>query len=134
MMRWSAFLLLASLAGLGAVLGYGAITGFVREADEGTVAHLWQLLMAAQLPLGAFFAITWLPRSARWALLGLALLALRVVCVGFIGYGLFRVTRYFFGHAPKPNAERMRELPPPDRYYQAAMRELDTHIGPSSSP
>jgi hypothetical protein len=67
-------------------------------------------------------------------LLGLALLALKVACVGFIGYGLFRVARYFlFGPAPTPNAERVRELPSPDHYYQAAMREVDAHIGPSSS-
>jgi hypothetical protein len=31
--------------------------------DEGAVAHLWQLLMAAQLPVIAFFAFRWL----RWA-------------------------------------------------------------------
>jgi hypothetical protein len=79
MTRLSAALLLASLVGLGAVLVYGASTGFVREADEGTAAHLWQLLMAAQLPLGAFFAITWLPRAPRWAWLGLAVQVVVVV-------------------------------------------------------
>ena len=64
------------------------------------------------------------------ALVGLAVLALKLVCVGFIGYGLFRVARYFFGPAPK--TPQLKELPSPDRYYQAAMRELDTHIGPST--
>ena len=73
MRRWSAALLLASLAGLASLMVYGAITGFVREADEGTAAHLWQLLMAAQLPLGVFFAAAWLPRAPRWAWAGLAL-------------------------------------------------------------
>jgi hypothetical protein len=67
------------------------------------------------------------------ALLGLAVLALKLVCVGFIGYGVFRVARYFFGPAPQPNAERMGQLPTPDHYYQAAMREVDMHIGSSSS-
>ena len=70
---WSAALLLASLAGLGSLIAYAAITGFVRERDEGTAAHLWQLLMAAQLPLGVFFAAAWLPRAPRWAWAGLAL-------------------------------------------------------------
>ena len=73
MRGWSAALLLASLAGLGSLMVYGATTGFVREPDEGTAAHLWQLLMAAQLPLGAFFAAAWLPRAPSWAWLGLAL-------------------------------------------------------------
>ena len=49
-------MLLASLAGLASLMIYAAITGFVREPDEGTAAHLWQLLMAAQLPVGVFFA------------------------------------------------------------------------------
>jgi hypothetical protein len=35
------------------------------ERDDGAVAHLWQLLMAAQLPIIAFFAFRW-ARRARW--------------------------------------------------------------------
>ena len=67
------------------------------------------------------------------ALLGLAVLALKLVCVGFIGYGLLRVARYFFGPARQPTAKRAGQLPTPDPYYQAAMREVDMHIGASSS-
>ena len=37
-----------SLAGLVLVLGHAAIFGVVHEADEGTAAHVFQLLMAAQ--------------------------------------------------------------------------------------
>ena len=73
MRLWSAALLLGSVAGLAALMVYDAITGFLREPDEGTAAHLWQLLMAAQLPLGVFFAATWLPRAPRRAWAGLAL-------------------------------------------------------------
>ena len=48
----SALLPLAmSLAALALVLGRVAIYGVAREADEGAVAHLWQLLMAGQLPV-----------------------------------------------------------------------------------
>ena len=46
--------------------------GAVREADEGAAAHLWQLLIAGQLPVVAFFAIRWLPRMPRPALAVLA--------------------------------------------------------------
>jgi hypothetical protein len=45
----------------------------VHEADEGTLAHLWQLLMAGQLPVLAFFAIKWLPRAPNQTLCVLAL-------------------------------------------------------------
>ena len=68
-----------SLAALALVLGHVAVSGGVRETDEGTAAHLWQLLMAAQLPVVAFFAITWLPRAPRPALQVLALEAVAVL-------------------------------------------------------
>ncbi len=72
----SAFLPVAmSFAALALVLGHVAMFGAAREADEGTAAHLWQLLMAGQLPIVAFFAIKWLPRAPRHALLVLALQA-----------------------------------------------------------
>ncbi len=62
-----------SLIALAIVLGHAAIFGVAHEADEGTAAHLFQLLMAGQLPVVAFFAIKWLPRAPRQALQVLAL-------------------------------------------------------------
>jgi hypothetical protein len=72
--RPSALIPLAmSGAALGVVLGYVAMFGVARQTDEGLAAHLWQLLMAGQIPVIAFFALRWLPRSPRNALLVLAL-------------------------------------------------------------
>jgi hypothetical protein len=62
-----------SCAALSLVLGHVALFGAAREADEGAAAHLWQLLMAGQIPVIAFFALTWLPRTPRPALLVLML-------------------------------------------------------------
>jgi hypothetical protein len=74
MKRPSAFLPLAmSLAALAMVLGHVAVFGTAREADEGAAAHVFQLLMMAQVPIVAFFAIKWLPRAPREALQVLAL-------------------------------------------------------------
>ena len=74
--RPSAFLPLAmSLLALAIVLFHIAIYGIAREPDEGAAAHLWQLLMAGQLPIIAFFAIRWLPQAPRSALPVLALQA-----------------------------------------------------------
>ena len=42
-------------------------------ADEGTAAHIWQILMAGQIPIIVFFAIRWLPRTPKDALLVLVL-------------------------------------------------------------
>lgn len=72
----SAFLPVAmSLAALATVLVHVAMFGVAREADEGTAAHVWQILMAAQIPIIAFFTIKWLPRSPKEALTVLALQA-----------------------------------------------------------
>jgi hypothetical protein len=74
--RPSAFVPVAmSIAALAIVLVHIIVSGTARQADEGTAAHLWQLLMAAQIPIIAFFAIRWLPQSPRSALPVLALQA-----------------------------------------------------------
>jgi hypothetical protein len=77
----SAYVPLAmSLTALALLLG-ALVTGLiqhhplVREADEGTLAHIWQLLMAGQLPILLYFAIRWLPRAPRQTLYVLMLQA-----------------------------------------------------------
>jgi hypothetical protein len=62
-----------SLAALATVMTYATMFGTARQADEGTAAHIWQLLMAGQVPVVAFFAIKWLPMEPRQAVLVLAL-------------------------------------------------------------
>ena len=72
----SAFLPMAmSLTAMMLVLVHLALFGVAREADEGPTAHLWQLLMAGQLPVLAFFAIKWLPRAPKQTLVVFALQA-----------------------------------------------------------
>lgn len=74
--RPSAFVPVAmSFGALVIVLVHIIVSGVARQADEGTAAHLWQLLMAGQIPVVAFFAIRWLPQSPRSALPVLALQA-----------------------------------------------------------
>ena len=62
-----------SLAALAVVLVHIALFGTARDADEGTAAHFWQVLMAAQLPIIAVYAIQSLPRNPQRALPVLAL-------------------------------------------------------------
>jgi hypothetical protein len=72
----SAYLpVLMSLAALGLVLWVVATTGIVHEADEGTAAHVWQLLMAGQVPIVGYFAIRWVPNAPS---AGVPVLALQV--------------------------------------------------------
>jgi hypothetical protein len=64
----SAFLpLIMSAIALAIVLAFLAVNGPAPQADEGTAAHLWQLLMAAQVPIVLYFAMTRVPRSPRTA-------------------------------------------------------------------
>ena len=44
-------------------------------ADEGTAAHLFQILLAGQAPFVAFFALKWLPRMPSEAMLVIAMQA-----------------------------------------------------------
>lgn len=66
-----------ALVALGMVISHVAVFGMAREADEGAIAHLWQLLMAAQLLLVMVFGAKWLAKRPRAALavLGLQVLA-----------------------------------------------------------
>lgn len=85
----SAFLPVAmSLAALVVVLGHVAIFGVAHEPDEGTAAHLWQILIAGQLPVVAFFAIKWLPRAPR--------IAVRVLGVQAVAFLAALAPVYFF--------------------------------------
>lgn len=62
-----------SAAALLTVVLYAVMFGTARQADEGSAAHAWQLLMAGQVPIVAFFAIKWLPAKPGPALGVLAL-------------------------------------------------------------
>src|SRR5262245_49360912 len=70
----SAFLPLAmSLFALATVLSYLIVHGPAPQADEGAAAHIWQLLMAAQVPIVLFFALRHIPESPRQAMAVLTL-------------------------------------------------------------
>lgn len=58
------------------------IAGVPPQSDENASAHLWQLLMAAQLPLIAVFAARadWGRRSTR-LLIGLQLAGIALACL-----------------------------------------------------
>lgn len=66
--RPTAFLpITMSLAALVVLVAHLAMFGAARESDEGAAAHLWQLLMAAQIPAMAFCLFKWLPQAPRSA-------------------------------------------------------------------
>ena len=60
--------IMMSLAALSVVLVAIAIGAAKPQPDENAGAHIWQLLMAGQLPLLGWFALRWLTRDFRAAL------------------------------------------------------------------
>jgi len=74
-----------SFGALVTVIWHMAIYGIAPQSDEGAAAHIWQLLMGGQVPILAFYAIKWLPRTPKTALkmlgvqLGAALAAMAPV-------------------------------------------------------
>jgi hypothetical protein len=72
----SAFLPIAmSLAALTLVIIHVAMYGVTHEADEGTPAHIFQLLLIAQVPIVAYFMIRWVPEKPQQAIPIMALQA-----------------------------------------------------------
>lgn len=70
----SAFIPIAMSIAAVVTVGYHiARFGIAPQPDEGAAAHIWQLLMAGQVPVVAFYAIKWLPLDPRTALQVLAL-------------------------------------------------------------
>jgi len=66
-------------------------------------------------------------------LVGLAFVALKLAVVGLVGYGVYRFARMVFAPSrPTPLVAHELPLPRTDKYYEAAMRELDSELGPSA--
>ena len=63
------FPVILSLVALGIMIIHITMFGAVREADEGTGAHLFQIWLVLELFLVAFFAVMWLPKAPKEALL-----------------------------------------------------------------
>ncbi len=73
-----------------AMLGYYLLLSngqIVRESDEGTAAHLFQLWIPLQAVLVAWFALVWFPRAPRTAGIILALqIALSLIPITVVFY------------------------------------------------
>ena len=68
-----------AVTALAVVMIHIAVFGSAREADEGPTAHIWQLLMVAQLPALIVFGIRWLPKAPKQAMGVLAVLVAAIL-------------------------------------------------------
>ena len=76
----SAILPIAMSLGALSVVLIAMATGIAKpQADEGAAAHIWQILIAGQLPFLGWFVLRWLKRDPK---AGLSVLALWIVAFG----------------------------------------------------
>lgn len=93
---------------------------------------IWKLFkvvigLAIAIPLGIFALVATV--GILGTMIGLAIVALKIACLALLGVGAYRVVRYVFGSKQPPPVSRPRELGSPDPYYDAAMREVNSHLG-----
>jgi hypothetical protein len=99
---------------------------------------LWTLLkvvigLVIAIPLSILVLATAL--GILGALVGVAILAIKLVVFGLVGWAAFRlITRLVRGPSSDKRKSTLAELPAPpvDRHYEAAMRELDQELGPTA--
>ena len=65
-----------SLAALTFLIVYAAIFGTGYHADERWPARVFQLVMLAELPIAAFFALKWVPKQPRQSMIVLTVQAI----------------------------------------------------------
>ena len=76
-----------SLFALGMVLVHFTIFGIVKETDEGTAAHIFQLLIVGQVPIVAFLAFRWAaiaPRQTFFSIIFQVVTALTAIIAVFL--------------------------------------------------
>ncbi len=95
---------------------------------------LWTLLKCALvavliIPVGIIVLATML--GVFGALLGLAILALRIAIAGLVIWGAFKLISHLVRGskpAPAPAPREIAASPRVDPYYESAMRELDRDV------
>ena len=96
---------------------------------------IWTLLkvviaLALVIPVSIIVLATAL--GILGALIGVAILSLKIAVLALIGYGAFRLVAQLWGGPARSAPKRSESLPPVDPHYEAAMRELDRELGGTS--
>lgn len=96
---------------------------------------IWTLLkvviaLALVIPISIIALATAL--GILGALIGVAILSLKIAVLALIGYGVFRLVAHLVGGPARSTPKRAESLPPVDPHYEAAMRELDRELGGTS--
>jgi len=101
-----------------------------------TVRVLWTLLkvvIALVVAIPVSIIVLAVALGILGALVGIAVLALKLAVFGLIGWAAFRLVGRLLRGPSRDRATRaIAEPPPVDPHYEAAMRELDRELGPAA--
>jgi hypothetical protein len=91
---------------------------------------LFKVVIALALAIPVSIIVLATALGILGALVGVALLALKLAIVALVGWGAFRlIARLLGGPSKSERRKATHELPPVDPHYEAAMRELDRELG-----
>ncbi|HEY7236216.1 MAG TPA: hypothetical protein VH539_18800 [Gemmatimonadaceae bacterium] len=93
---------------------------------------LWNLfkiviVLALAIPISIIVLATAL--GILGALVGFAILALKLAVIALVGWGVFRLITHLLGGPTKSEPKTVHQVPSVDPHYEAAMRELDRELG-----
>lgn len=112
------------------VMFSGALCCIREKTMRRLVWNLFKLAMALAIVIPVTIIVLATAMGLFVAMLGLAILALRIAFVALVAWGLFRLGKGLFGASPeRSQAEEARQLRSFDPYYEAAQRELDRELG-----
>jgi hypothetical protein len=95
-----------------------------------TLWKLMKVVLAVALVIPVSIIVLATALGILGGLFGLAVLALKLAVMCLMVYGVFRlVSALMCGNSRRPRPNAVRELPPVDPHYEAAMRELDQELG-----
>ena len=96
----------------------------------GTLWKLFKIVIALALAIPLSIIVLATALGVLGALMGLAVLVLKLAVVGLVGWGMFRLAGLLLRGSRSPRKrDEIRRLPPVDPYYEVAMRELDRELG-----
>jgi hypothetical protein len=91
---------------------------------------LFKIVVALVLAIPLSILVLATALGVLGALVGVAILALKLVVFGLVGWGVFRlITRLVGGGTDGKRQTPVTELPAADPHYESAMRELDRELG-----
>jgi|SRR5579884_1494144 len=89
---------------------------------------LFKIILGLAILIPAGLLVMAMTLGILGAVVGLAMVVLRLACIALVAYGVFRVARFFLAPRRAPVTSKTPQLPSVDPYYAAAMRELDAEL------